>query len=158
MFNWLANLATNRAKLVVIGAVVVTLVAGAIGGGVADKLSSFGADDPATDSYKAAQRLGDATGLDANPGLIALVHTDGPVDSAAGKAKVRQVVDTLKKDRDVGHIATAFDGGGRELISRDGRSTYVAVTFKDEKGEDATKRLRPRLDRIAGVRLGGGEA
>ena len=36
-----------RGKLVVILAIVVTIAAGAIGGGVADKLSSFGADDPA---------------------------------------------------------------------------------------------------------------
>jgi uncharacterized membrane protein YdfJ with MMPL/SSD domain len=158
MFDRLANLATNRAKLVVVAAVVVALVAGALGGGVADKLSSFGADDPATDSYKAAQRLGQTTGLDANPGLIALVESGGPVDSRAGRAKVDQVVRVVRGDRDVGRVVTAFDGGGRELISRDGRSTYVAVTFKDDQGEDATDRIRPQLDRIEGVKVGGGEA
>src|SRR3954471_24966153 len=112
MFNWLANLATNRAKLVVIGAVVVTLVAGAIGGGVADRLSSFGADDPATDSYKAAQRVGQTTGLEANPGLIALVDTDGPVDSRSGRAKVARVARVVRGDPDAGRVVTAFDGGG----------------------------------------------
>src|SRR5215212_6605900 len=111
MFTWLANLAITRGKFVLIAALVVTLGAGAIGGGVADKLSSFGADDPATDSYKAAQRVGEATGLDTNPGLISLIHTDGPADSRAGRAKVDQVVRTLKSDKDVGRVATAFDGG-----------------------------------------------
>ena len=70
MFTALTNLATRRAKFVMIAVIVVTLAAGAIGGGVAGKLSSFGADDPATDSFKAAERMADATGLDANPGLI----------------------------------------------------------------------------------------
>jgi len=158
MFASLTNLATNRAKLVVIAAVVVTLAAGALGGGVADKLSSFGADDPATDSYQAAERLGETTGLDANPGLVALIETGGPVDSRAARAKVDQVVRTLRADKDVGRVATAFDGGGRELIARDGRSTYVAATFKDEQGEDATERLQPKLERIEGVQVGGGEA
>jgi len=159
MFTTLTNLANRRAKVVVIAAVVVTLVAGAIGGGVASKLSSFGADDPASGSYKAAQRLGEATGLDANPGLIVLVGADdGRIDSRAGRAKVDQVVDTLKRDRDVGRVATAFDGGGRDLIAGDGRSTYVAVTFKDGGGEDATDRLQPKLDKIDGVDVGGVEA
>jgi RND superfamily putative drug exporter len=44
------------------------------------------------------------------------------------------------------------------MIARDGRSTYVAVTFRDEQGEDAVERLRPELDRIGGVTVGGGEA
>ena len=73
MFTALTNLATRRAKFVMVAVIVVTLTTGAIGGGVAGKLSSFGADDPATDSFKAAERLADATALDANPGLIALV-------------------------------------------------------------------------------------
>ena len=155
MFARLTTLATTRAKLVVIAAVVVTLAAGALGGGVADKLSSFGADDPATDSYKASARLGEATGLDANPGLVALVTTNGRVDSAQGRERVAEVVRTLEADPAVGRIATAFDGGGRELIGRDGRSTYVAATFKDEQGEDASERLEPKLDRIEGVQVGG---
>jgi RND superfamily putative drug exporter len=158
MFNRLASLADRRAKLVVIAAVVVAIVAGALGGGVADKLSSFGADDPASESYKAAARIAEATGLDTNPGLIVLVDTAGAANSDAGRAKVDQVVRLLRSDRDVGRVATAFDGGGRELISKDGRSTYVAVTFKDGAGEDATKRLREPLDRIDGVDVGGGEA
>jgi uncharacterized membrane protein YdfJ with MMPL/SSD domain len=154
MLTALAHLADRRAKLVLIAALVVALAAGAIGGSVASRLSSFGADDPASDSYKAAQRVGQASGLDAGAGLIALVKTDGPVRSSAGRAKVDEVVRVLRRDPSVGRIATAFDGGGPDLIARDGRSTYVAVTFKDGQGDD---RLRAPLDRIEGVTVGGGE-
>ena len=160
MFTSLANLADRRAKLVVIAALLVAVVAGALGGGVADKLSSFAADDPASESYKAGERLGQATGLDANPGLVVLVDTGGAARSAEGRRKVDGVVRVLREDPAVGRIATAFDapGGGREMIARDGRSTYVAVTFRENQGEDAVERLRPELGRIAGVSVGGGEA
>ena len=158
MFTSLANLADRRAKVVVIAAVVVAIVAGALGGGVAEKLSSFGADDPDSGSYKAAERLGEATGLDANPGLVVLVDVKGPAKSAAGRAKVDEVVGLLRKDPAVGRVATAFGDGGREQISRDGSSTYVAVTFRDEQGEDALERLRPDLQSIGGVTVGGSEA
>jgi uncharacterized membrane protein YdfJ with MMPL/SSD domain len=150
MFERLTDLADRRAKFVIVAAVIVTLVAGALGGGVADKLSSFGADDPASESFKANAQLGEATGLDANPGLIALVRP-------ASRDKVDQVVRVLRSDPGVGRVATAWNGGGREQIARDRRSTYVAVTFKDEKGEDASDRLQPRLHRIDGVEVGGGE-
>src|SRR5829696_3984290 len=145
MFNSLANLADRRAKVVVIAAIVLAVVAGALGGGVASKLSSFGAEDPDTDSYQASQRLGEATGLDDNPGMIVLVDARGPARSGAGRAKVDQVVRIVRRDRAVGRVATAFGDGRRELLARDGRSTYVAVTFRDEQGEDAVERLRPRL-------------
>ena len=149
MFTRLADLTLSRARTVVVAAVAVTVLAGALGGGVADKLSSFGADDPDSGSYRADARLAEATGLDANPGLIALMPND--------RRTVDSVVRVLRKDPSVGRIATAGDGGGRDQVSRDGKTTYVAVTFKDEQGEDASERLMPRLDRIEGVRVGGGE-
>jgi RND superfamily putative drug exporter len=158
MFTRLANLADRRAKVIVIAALIAAIAAGAVGGGVASKLTSFGADDPASESYKATARVAEATGLDTNPGLIALIDTGGRADSRAGRAKVDQVTRLLRSDRDVGRVATAFNGGGADLVAKDGRSTYVAVTFRDGTGEDATKRLRKPLDRIAGVKVGGGQA
>jgi RND superfamily putative drug exporter len=151
MFTTLANLADRRAKVVVIAAVLIAVIAGALGGGVASKLSSFGADDPDTDSYKAAAQMAETTGLDANPGLIVLV-------TPADREKVDRVVRVVRGDPATGRVATAFGDGGREQLSRDGRSTYVAVTFRDEQGEDATERLRPELQRIEGVTVGGVEA
>jgi RND superfamily putative drug exporter len=159
MFTALANLADRRAKRVVIAAIVVAVIAGVLGGGVASRLSSYGADDPATDSIKAQQRIAAATGLDSNPGLVALVHTGGPVRSAAGQERVDKVVQTLRGDRAVGRVATAFAGGDpRAMIAKDGRSTYVVATFRDGMGEDAVDRLAPKLDRIEGVRVGGTQA
>ena len=57
MFNALASLAQRHGKRTVIFAAIFFVVAGAIGGGVASKLAPYGADDPATESVKAADRL-----------------------------------------------------------------------------------------------------
>ena len=157
MLNRLAGVADRHARVVVIAAVIVAVVAGALGGNVADRLSSFGADDPATDSVKAEDHLEQETGLESSAGLIALVRTDGPVRSPEGRAKVDRVVAVVQRDRSVGDAATAFGDGGRDLISRDGRSTYVAVTFRGEPSDEAVEDLRDDLHRIDGVSVGGND-
>ena len=157
MLDRLATLADRRARIVVIAAVVVAVVAGALGGGVADHLSSFGADDPETDSVKAEERLERVTGLESNAGLIALIRTDGPVRSDAGRAKVERVAQVLREDRAIGRVATALEGGGGDLVARDGRSTYVAATFKGDPSDESVDELRDGLERIDGVMVGGNE-
>jgi hypothetical protein len=57
MFERLALLAERRGSRVVIAAVVVSIAAGVLGAGVADRLDPYGADDPATESVKGADRL-----------------------------------------------------------------------------------------------------
>ena len=149
----LANLATRRARIVVVASILIAIVAGALGGNVAQRLSSFGADDPATDSVKAEERLADATGLEASPGLIALVRTEG----RATERSVGEVARVLRAEPEVGRVATAWDGGSRDLIARDGRSTYVTATFRGEPDDEVVDKLRSDLQRIDGVRVGGGE-
>ena len=50
MLTRFARLSTNHARAVVIAAVVVFAIAGALGGGVADHLTSGGFDDPSSES------------------------------------------------------------------------------------------------------------
>ena len=143
MFTSLANLADRRAKLVVIAAVVVTLVAGALGGGVADKLSSFGADDPATDSYKAAQRLAEATGLDANPGLIALVAPTARSTRRPAERRSTRSCAWCAPTPTSAASPPRSDGGGRELlVARRALDLRGRRRSGTTQGEDATERLR----------------
>jgi trehalose monomycolate/heme transporter len=85
MFDRLALLADRRGKTVVIVAVVMAIVAGMLGAGVADRLDPYGADDPATESVKAAERLQDAGYREAS--VVVLVH-GVDVDSAAGRQRI----------------------------------------------------------------------
>ena len=71
MLNALADLATRRARRIVVLAVLGAVVAGAVGAGVANRLDPYGDDDPATESVQADERL-QAAGYQ-ELGLIALV-------------------------------------------------------------------------------------
>ncbi len=72
MLNALANLATRRARRVVVAAVLGAVPAGALGAGVASRLDPYGDDDPATESVQADERLEDAGYREL--GVIALVR------------------------------------------------------------------------------------
>ena len=156
MFSALSSLATGRPKGVVACAVVAALLAVAFGGSVAQRLDPYGAEDPSTEVAK-AQEAAQAGGVRAGVNVVALMRTPEGARSAAGQDKVAEVARVLRADRDVGRVATFREGGPR-LVSRDGRSTYLAVTLRP--GEDTQdEAIAQRLERTAGglpdVTLGG---
>jgi uncharacterized membrane protein YoaK (UPF0700 family) len=53
MFDRLASLAQRRARWIVVAAVLFFFAAGAVGGGVADRLIPYDATDPETGSAEA---------------------------------------------------------------------------------------------------------
>ena len=87
MLDALARLASSQPRRVIVAALLVALIAGAFGGGVVERLHPYGADDPATDSVKAKERLAKATGLEPGVGLVALVDT--PAGPRAKESRVR---------------------------------------------------------------------
>src|ERR671910_2941562 len=86
MLTRFARLATHRSRTVLVAALLFVVVAGALGGGVAENLVAGGFDDPATESSRAEEALAERfdTGV---PNLILLVTAaDGDVDSPATAA------------------------------------------------------------------------
>ena len=79
MFDALARLADRHARRIGLFAIVFFLLAGALGGSVADRLDPYGADDPATETVEAREQLQDA-GLRI-AGVIVVVE-DAPVAEA----------------------------------------------------------------------------
>jgi len=118
MIDRLARLANGRPLRTLVLAGVFFAVAGALGAGVADRLDPYGADDPDTESVIADQRLQDAGFRET--GVVVLVRP---------AARARALAAQLRRDRDVAAVT-------RGPVSRDGRSTYVAVVFKDEQGKE----------------------
>ena len=102
MFNALASLAQRHGKRTVIFAAVFFVIAGALGGGVASKLAPYGADDPATESVKAADRL-EADGY-RDPSVIVLFQKTSP-DLAGRAQRIRESSDQLRcgPGRRLGH-------------------------------------------------------
>jgi uncharacterized membrane protein YdfJ with MMPL/SSD domain len=156
MFERLAVLAERRGLTVVIVAVAVSIAAGALGAGVADRLDPYGADDPATESVQAAERLEQAGYRET--GVVVLVE-DVQVDSAAGRERIEALASRVGADEDVAAVASFYTTGSRDFVSRDGDSTYLAVKLsptEDDEVEAAAERIGAALEEEPGVLVGGG--
>jgi uncharacterized membrane protein YdfJ with MMPL/SSD domain len=165
VFTRLSELADRRPGRVVLTALLVAVLAGAVGGSVAKHLGPYNAEDPASESFKAKERLKHATGLEPTPALVALIETPRGVRSAAAKAKVDRVARTMGSESIVGRVATFYETRDRAMVARDGRATYVTAYFRaqpdtakgDKRQGDAAKRVDERLSSVPGVTLGGAQ-
>jgi uncharacterized membrane protein YdfJ with MMPL/SSD domain len=154
MLNSLARLVFRRRRRVLIGAVLLVFVAGAIGGPVAGLLDSDDDfDPPSAEAVKAREAIAGATGASATPDVIALVRLGAPAGSPAGQEKL-QAVAASAAGPEVARVDAYEPGGPRELVSEDGRSSYIPITLRD--GADADGVVE-RLEGRPGVALGGPE-
>jgi uncharacterized membrane protein YdfJ with MMPL/SSD domain len=154
VFTALTSLATRRPKRVVLVAVLLAVGAAVAGASVADRLDPYAADDPGTESVRADALL-ERAGVGAGVDVVALVDTPGGVTSPEARARVTEVARKLRADPDVGRVVT-YEEGGRALVARDGRSTYVAASLRPGADEnDAGERLIERFEGQPSVTLGG---
>ena len=158
--NSLANLLSRRPWRVVAIAVAFLAVAVMIGGPLTGNLSSAGFEDPSAEFVAARDTIRHASGVNPNPGVIALVSPGSDVRAGEGRQAVETAAATIRKDPDVGQVVTAFDGGGAAMISTDGTQSYIAVFMKpisDDAAGDAAKRIRESLESQP-VKVGGADA
>src|SRR3954454_15572843 len=101
MFDSVAWIVEGNARRVALFAFVFFLLAGALGGGVADRLDPYGADDPATETVKAMDRLEEA-GLRV-PAVVAVVE-DAPVGSPATRRRVEALEAEVRERGDVASV------------------------------------------------------
>jgi RND superfamily putative drug exporter len=155
MIERLARLVDRRAKRIVVLAVIVFAVAGAFGAGVAKQLDPFGADDPATESVVADQQLQKAGYRET--GVVVLIRDTDP-RTTTGRERIGRITHHLQHDRDVASVASFLSTGSRDFISRDGRSTYLAIALKatdDHARQDAAGRIADAFADTPAVSVGG---
>ena len=155
MFDALARFADRRARRIGIFAVLFFVLAGAIGGSVANRLDPYGADDPATETVESRERLHDA-GLHI-PAVLAVVE-NAPVAAPATRARVERLENEVRRRGDVKSVTGYYDTRSPVFVSRDRRSTYFAValkTFDDKKWQEAGADIADRLSTKPGVVVGG---
>jgi uncharacterized membrane protein YdfJ with MMPL/SSD domain len=155
MFDSLARLADGKARRVALFAVAFFLLAGALGGSVADRLDPYGADDPATETVQAMDRLEEA-GLRA-PAVIAVVE-DAPVAAPATRRRVEALEDEVRSRADVASVTGYYDTRSPAFVSRDGDSTYFAVALKaidDKELQESGREIADQLGDRPGVVVGG---
>lgn len=129
MLRRLADLSLRRPRRVLVATGLFVLVAGLLGG-PAPGLLKAPHDFDATGSagYRAQRLVEHATGIQAEPGVLLLVHA-GPRSPVTAEA-ARQ----LAADPAVGRVITPAQGG-RAMVSRDGRSSLLAASLRAEADE-----------------------
>src|SRR3954470_401142 len=90
MSGGFASFVYRNSRPVLLIALVGIAVAGVFGLGVAKRLSPYGDTDPSTQSVRATNRYQAGTGRQIDPGVVALVKTDG-LPGAAAERRVRMV-------------------------------------------------------------------
>ncbi len=155
MFDSLARLANGHPRRVGIAAIVFFVLAAALGGSVADRLDPYGADDPATESVKAMDRLEDA-GLRIPAVLVLLEDVD--VDAPATRARVKALERSVRQHPDVKSVSGYYDTLSGVFVSSDRRSTYFLVTLEpteDKQWQEAAADVASSLSDEPGVVVGG---
>ena len=158
MLRRLADLSARRPRRVLLATLAFFLVAVALGGPVAGRLS--GGDDffdPDSESHRAEQRLRRAAGEEARPAVIALVRTGQVVTRPAARARVERIARELRRDPAVSRVVTFYHTRDRPFVSRDRTATFVAAFFRADAGEDAGERIAERFENRPGVAVGGAE-
>jgi len=155
MLDALARLADLHARRIGLLAIVFFLAAGAIGGGVADKLDPYGADDPDTESVRAQEMLEGAGHRDT---AVIVLFEDAPVESASTRRKVTAVTDTLRARDDVASVRGYYGTRSADFVSRDGDATYLAVALsptEDKQWQEAANDIEHQLSGRPGIQIGG---
>ncbi|HEY1286358.1 MAG TPA: MMPL family transporter [Solirubrobacterales bacterium] len=155
MFDALARLADRRPRRIGLLAIGFFLLAGALGGSVADRLDPYGADDPATEAVKAREQLEDA-GLRV-PAVIVVVN-DAPLRSGATRARVSSLERSLRSRPEVSSVTGWYDTRSPDFVSKDGRSTYLAVALRpteDKRWQEAGGEIADELAGRPGIVVGG---
>jgi uncharacterized membrane protein YdfJ with MMPL/SSD domain len=158
MMDRLARALYRRCRAVLAAGALAIVLAGAFGGPVfrlLDTSSDF--DDPGSEAVRARTDVTRATGASARPEVVALVRLAAPVDAPAAQGRIDRVAAALSGPG-VAAVTRYEPGGPRELVSRDGRSTYLTASFRAGAGaSDALDGIEERLRGIPGVTLGGNE-
>ncbi len=133
---------------VLVAGVLVAGLAGFYGVGVFGALSDGGFEDPDSESARADAAISEAFGpTEADVLVLYETDDDTTVDDPAVEQAVTDTVSALP-DADVVHVATAWNGGGRGLVSDDGRSTLVPITLAgadDDAKAEAYERIEGDL-------------
>jgi uncharacterized membrane protein YdfJ with MMPL/SSD domain len=155
MFDALARLADRRARRVGLFAIAFFLLAGALGGGVAERLDPYGADDPSTEAVESREQLEDAGNR--IPAVLVVVE-NAPVAQPSTRRRVAALERELGANPDVESASSFYSTRSRDFVSLDGDATYVAVALKstdDKEWQEAGGKIADGLADRPGLQVGG---
>ncbi|MEU6425126.1 MMPL family transporter [Microbispora sp. NPDC046973] len=159
MFGALGRSAVRHRRLILLGALLFTVVAGVWGAGVFGRLGGgAGFDDPGSPSSHADRLLAGPLGRH-TADVVVLYESDRlTVDDPAFAGPVRRALDAVPR-QDVARLESYWSTGSPGFVSQDRHATYVAVQFRSPDDQERVRALRGIRDRfeVEGltVRFGG---
>jgi RND superfamily putative drug exporter len=154
MFDRLGNFVVARRKWVVAATILFALGAGAIGGGVADRLSNGGFDDPNAEAVRASDALQDEFGV-SNPNLVLLVTVaQGSVDDPEAARAGLALTEELAGEPDVEQVLSYWTTAIPAFKSEQGDRALIAGVIEGDEDavRDSVEELSARYTRAdAGV-------
>ena len=143
MLGRIASFTVRRRRLVLALALVAFAVSAAIGGGVADRLSSGGFEDPGAESTTANRILEDEFGTGTPNIVLVVTAKDGDVDSpevaAAGTDLAAELAVETSGGKRMAEVLSYWDlPAGNPLASTDGAKALVLGRFPDSGDEMVT--------------------
>ncbi|GAB4586782.1 MMPL family transporter [Nocardia sp. IFM 10818] len=158
MITKLSGIAVRAPKLVLIVVGVAFLLCGALGAGVASKLTNGGFVGTESESARVAEMLERDYGMSGMQ-LVLAVESAGGAQSAASTARGRAIAETLKGDGRVSQVVSPWTEPqlAGTLISRDGDIGLIVATVRgDENHAPATaNELARELDSAYGEQSDG---
>ncbi|MEU7876659.1 MMPL family transporter [Microbispora bryophytorum] len=159
MFGALGRFAVRRRRLILLGALLFTVVAGVWGAGVFGRLGGgAGFDDPGSPSSHADRLLAGPLGRH-TADVVVLYESDRlTVDDPAFAGPVRRALDALPR-QDIVRLESYWSTGSPGFVSGDRHATYVTVQFRSPDDQERVRVLRGIRDRFEvegpAVRFGG---
>jgi RND superfamily putative drug exporter len=154
MLSMFARLATNRTRLVLVGALVFFVLAGALGGGVADRLAAGGFEDPSSESSQAEDLLDERFGAGSPNIILVATAEEGDVDDPANAEAGRALTERLAAEADLTNVVSYWsEGGAPPLRSEDGTRALIVGLIDapdDDALDDRIAELAPELRTAAG--------
>ncbi|MDQ3951761.1 MAG: MMPL family transporter, partial [Actinomycetota bacterium] len=153
MFDRLADFVVDRRKWIVVATALFFVLAGAVGGGVADKLSSGGFEDPDAESTEAEEVLRREFDTQ-TPNVVLLVDAgaasvDDPEVAEAGLA----LTEELAGQEGVEQAGSYWSLQAPPLKSKDGSQALLVGVIEgdDDAVKERMEELSPRFTRDGGA-------
>src|SRR5918999_6160680 len=147
MLSRLGRFTVRRRRWVLVGSLLFFVAAGAIGGGVAEKLSNGGFEDPAAESTLASDRLEEIFGSGEANMVLLVESKSGSVDDGDAARTGGALTERLAGEPDVAEAVSYWTLGGAPPLrnaSGDKALVIARITGTENEIRDSIEELSPR--------------
>jgi RND superfamily putative drug exporter len=160
MFERLGTWVVRRRWLILIGGLVFFLVAGAVGGGVADRLSNGGFQDPNAEASVAQRTLDREFGVTSPNFVLMVTAANGDVDDKSTIQQGEQLTEELAAEPGMEQVVSYWTTDLPPFKSNDGSQALVIGVIQGDEDEvrDRVEELSPKYSGTRGdleIKVGG---